>query len=107
MRTHRKVVRLSVVRNERKASEARRARQTLYRCARNASSAHGIELSGFALVTWDRHGMMHTALYEGYGPVAWGRIPHEVETALSQHICTEMAQNNAAIDPFDFEPEGA
>lgn len=101
----RKIVRLVQIRNERRAAEARHTRRFLFQTARNAVSSYGDEISGYAVVVWNRKGEMHTGIYEGHGPIACGRIPREVGDALQNHIAAEMAQASKVINPFDYEPE--
>ena len=97
----RKIVYLVQVRNERKASEAAHIRRNLFQAARNASNARGDELSGFALVSWDRQGNMRTAINSGYGPIAWGRIPSECRDAFERHVTAELAQTSAPVSLDD------
>jgi hypothetical protein len=101
----RKIVQLAYVRAERRASEASQVRRTLFRCVRNASDWHGANLSGFALVTWNRAGDMRSSLSEGHGPVSIDVIPCQVRDALNRHVAAEIVRNGEVIDPFDYEPE--
>ena len=103
--TRRKIVRLSVIRNERKASEAKNIRTSLFRSAKNASEYHRDDLSGFALITWNRTGEMRTALNPGYGPLAWARMPSECHEALNRHVAADLMQNGKIIVPEDGETD--
>ena len=99
-----KIVRLTLVRNQRKADQAKFVRRDLFRCARSQADERGDELSGFALISWDRSGSFKTALQHGYGPFGWTSIPEHMRDALQRHVSVELAQTRT------FEPnedEGA
>lgn len=96
-----KIVRLSVVRNQRKADEAKFMRSDMFRCARNITSAFGDEFSGWAFIAWDRKGDIRTALNHGYGPLAWASLPEHARDALQRHIGIELAQTRTFDEPLD------
>jgi hypothetical protein len=105
MSTRRKVVRLSVVRNERKAAEVKHMRRDMHTAVRSTCRALGDDLSGYALVSWTRGGEVHTNINEGYGPFGWGSLPGQCHDAINRHIAIVIANPDATI-PHD-EPEGA
>lgn len=86
----RKIVRLSLVRDERKALEAKLVRASIFDCGRDVVRILGDNISGFALVSWDRKGSVSTALDCGYGPITRRRIPSFCLDALQQHVVRDL-----------------
>ena len=101
--SQRKIVCLVQVRNERKAAQAKYMRRDMHCAVRSACRGCGDDLSGYALVAWDRMGNVHTAINQGLGPFGWCALPNQCRDAINRHIAIALANPEAASP----EPEGA
>lgn len=103
----RRVIRLVQARSERKASEAKHVRKVMHACVRRSFELFGDDISGFALVSWNRRGEMDSAYLVGHGPHAFASIPGQVHDALNRHMAVELAQDCQPTFIDGDEPEGA
>lgn len=81
---------LAVVANERRKNEARQSRARLFAQCRQIVDELGDDVSGFALVVWDRNGELRSAYDTGQGPLRPGLIPTLVGDALNRHVTLDM-----------------
>lgn len=102
-----KVVRLEVIKNERKRQIARDVRSDLFKSARGMCCDAGDTLAGFAILVWDEKGNTATQYRSSYdGPIGRRLLPEHCKNALNQHIAADMAGEYVAM-PSPEEPEGA
>ena len=97
----RKIVRLSIVRNDRKASEAKHIRHDMHAAVRSVCADFGDETSGYALVTWTRKGEVQSLVNQGYGPFGWGCLPEIYRDAINRHISIAVANPSSTIPRDD------
>jgi hypothetical protein len=76
---------------DRKVAAARALRADLYARCRSILAELGDEVSGFALVVWDREGELRSAYDTGYGPLRPAIIPTLASDALNRHVALDMA----------------
>lgn len=87
-----KVHDLTAVIAERKRSEAKSARQSLFEACKTLIELIGDDFSGFAIVAWSRDGALHTAYQPGSGPIRADLIPTLAGDALNRHVTLDMAE---------------
>ena len=63
----------------------------LRNCGKSAIKSHGDDLAGFALVTWDMRGTVHTTFLTEYGIVSRDIMPCLVKDALNRHVAMSLA----------------
>ena len=83
--------RLQAIANDRRHQEARDVRSALFEQCKSVLAQLGDEVSGFALVVWDRQGDLRSAYDTGYGPLRPALIPTLVGDALNRHVTLDMA----------------
>ena len=86
-----KLVSLKLVANNQRQKKARNVRQELFGQCRSIVDQLGDDVSGFALVVWDREGELRSAYYTGNGPLRPALIPTLVGDALNRHVTLGMA----------------
>jgi hypothetical protein len=77
--------------SDRRQREARDVRQALFAQCRSILDQLGEDVSGFALVVWDREGDLRSAYYTGHGPLRPALIPTLAGDALNRHVTLNMA----------------
>jgi hypothetical protein len=82
---------LQVVANEQRRQEARNVRSALFDQCRSILAQLGDDVSGFALVVWDRHGDLRSSYDTGFGPLRPSLIPTLAGDALNRHVTLDMA----------------
>src|ERR1700730_11621497 len=82
---------LGVVANDRRREEAHNARALLFAQCRSILDELGDDVSGFALVVWDREGDLRSSYSVGYGPLRTALIPTLAGDALNRHVPLPMA----------------
>lgn len=89
-----RVVRLSVIRNERKHADGKHLRSHLYKEIGASVSRMGDDISGFAFVGWAKNGVIYTTVCSG---APFGRsIPEVARDALNQHIAGDLIETPPA-----------
>ena len=86
-----KPVSLQLVANDQRRQKARDIRDELFSQCRSIVGQLGDEVSGFALVAWDRQGDLRSTYCTGYGPLRPALIPTLVGDALNRHVTLGMA----------------
>ena len=82
---------LRVVQDARRREEARDIRAALFAQCRSILDQLGDNVSGFALVIWDRQGDLRSSYDTGYGPIGPALIPTLAGDALNRHVTLDMA----------------
>jgi hypothetical protein len=67
---------------------------------RRAIEVLGTDISGYAVVVWDRRGECHSSVCDEDGPIGPNMIPMYVHDALLRHDTLVMAKT-AEIVPID------
>jgi len=93
-----RVVKLSVVRNQRKAAEAKSLRSDLFNSARRISSAMGDEFGGYAIVAWERNGDVYSSINNSYGPIRGRALPSFCRDAISAHVTLDIAKSPSELE---------
>ncbi len=88
----RPLTRLDIVRDNRNADAARKMRASLFQRCRAAIEQVGDEISGFALVVWDKEGNLRSAYDASCGPISAPLVPTFVADALNRHIAVMIAE---------------
>jgi hypothetical protein len=83
---------LSEVRNERRGTNAKVIRGSLFGRCRAACDQVGDEIAGFAIVVWDSRGDMRTAYDAARGPIGPALVPTLVSDALNRHVAVKLAE---------------
>lgn len=79
------------VASERKHDEAREVREALFGQCRSILEQLGDDVSGFALVVWDRRGELRSSYDTGHGPLRPALVPTLAGDALNRHVALDMA----------------
>lgn len=74
------------------ADRAGRIRRIMGRVLRNHLEAHGDELAGFAMVTWDMRGEATSGYCTEIGPVGESLMPAFVKDALQRHLAVVLVE---------------
>jgi hypothetical protein len=93
-----RVTRLSVVRNEKRAATAKAARANAFARVRECTAELGDDFIGYAMVFWGRDGQMLSVLRKG-GPVMPRMLPAVVHDALQQHVTSDMTEEEIGFVP--------
>lgn len=64
----------------------------LFRRCRAAADQMGDDISGFAVVVWDRKGDKRTAYNTTRGPIDPALVPSLVSDALNRHVAVKLAE---------------
>ena len=86
---------LSEVANDRKRKEARELRASLFARCRSALDQMGDDISGFAIVVWDKQGDMRSAYNAERGPIRAAIVPTLCADALNRHVAVMLAAAKA------------
>jgi hypothetical protein len=76
---------------EQRHSEAREVREALLDQCRSILEQLGDDVSGFALVVWDRRGDLRSSYDTGHGPLRPALVPTLASDALNRHVALDMA----------------
>jgi hypothetical protein len=76
---------------EKKHDEAREIREALFGQCRSILEQLGDDVSGFALVVWDRRGDLRSSYDTGHGPLRPALVPTLAGDALNRHVALNMA----------------
>jgi len=76
---------------DRKHEEAREIREALFGQCRSILEQLGDDVSGFALVVWDRRGDLRSSYDTGHGPLRPALVPTLAGDALNRHVALDMA----------------
>ena len=87
----RKPVSFAAVADARRRDEVRQVRARLFVQCRQILDELGEDVSGFAIVVWDRSGELRSAYDTGHGPLRPAIIPTLVGDALNRHVALDMA----------------
>jgi hypothetical protein len=82
---------LQAIANERRHEEARDVRSALFEQCRSILAQLGDDVSGFALIVWDRHGDLRSSYDTGFGPLRPALVPTLAADALNRHVTLDMA----------------
>jgi hypothetical protein len=85
------LIHLREVANSQRATTARELRAALFQRCRAAIEQMGDDVSGFALVVWDREGHMRSAYDATNGPIRAPLVPTLVADALNRHVAVKIA----------------
>lgn len=100
-----KLVRLSVVVENGKRDAAKKTRSVLFQCARGAAEEHGGDIAGFALVTWNREGIVRSAFNTPpWSPIGIRLVPAVVHDALQQQVAVHLTDAGFRTT---FEPDAS
>jgi hypothetical protein len=69
----------------------KKVRRIMGRAVRNQLAAHGDDLAGFCLVSWDRRGEPCSAYLTSEGPVSRGLLPTYTHDVLQRHLSVTLA----------------
>lgn len=99
-----KVVKLSVFKNERAAKEARNIRSRLGHSIGTIKSHLGADLAGYGMVAWDREGKtVSSIVMRACSPIAKSLLPTFVKDKLEQHLTEDFTIDSLTAP----EPDGA
>jgi hypothetical protein len=87
---------LSVVIDEERRAAGRHMRQTLFERCRAAVDQLGDNISGFAIVVWDKQGDLRSAYDATRGPIGPALVPTLVSDALNRHVAVKLAEERLA-----------
>lgn len=93
-----RVVSLESVRDERQSSEALELRVELWSAMDRACEQVGDDISGYALVVWDKVGDLRSAYNAARGPIGPGLVPTFVSDALNRHLAVMLAKEVIEAD---------
>ena len=87
----RRAERLKVVVDQRRRIDGRDMRQSLFGRCRAAVDQLGDDISGFAIVVWDKNGDLRSAYDRNAGP-HWPRVGAQplFRTALNRHVAVKL-----------------
>jgi hypothetical protein len=91
-----KPVRLKEVRNEQRRYAGKDMRKSLFERCRAAADQLGDEISGFAIVVWDKQGDLRSAYDATRGPIGPALVPTLVSDALNRHVAVKLAEERLA-----------
>jgi hypothetical protein len=95
-----RIVKLSVIRNQRKAAEAKSIRSDLFASARNITRDIGDDIGGFALIVWRRNGEACSAINNCYGPLRGRSLPSFCRDAISTHVTLDLMDVPSDVEDF-------
>lgn len=87
------IVTLAVVREAKASVEAEELRAFLRHSCENAFETVGDDISGYALVVWDKIGDLHSAYRADKGPIGPALVPTLVGDALNRHLAVMLAKD--------------
>jgi hypothetical protein len=77
--------------DNKKHNEAREIREALFGQSRSILEQLGDDVSGFALVVWDRRGDLRSSYDTGHGPLRPALVPTLASDALNRHVALDLA----------------
>ena len=77
-----------------------KVRRAFGRCLRAHVAAHGDDLAGFAIVSWDMRGGAQSAVLADIGMVAESLVPSFAHDALNRHLAVLIAERTSS-SPID------
>lgn len=86
-----RVVRLSAIVSDRKTKAAKQTRRGLFSDVRTLSELPADDIDGYAVVVWDRKGLMHSAYHTGEGAIVSSTMPTLVKDRLNRHLAAQTA----------------
>jgi hypothetical protein len=92
----RKTVALKEARNEQRRHAGKDMRKSLFERCRAAVDQLGDEISGFAVVVWDKQGDLRSAYDATRGPIGPALVPTLVSDALNRHVAVKLAEERLA-----------
>jgi hypothetical protein len=87
---------LNEVRNEQRRHAGKDMRKSLFARCRAAVDQLGDEISGFAIVVWDKQGDLRSAYDATRGPIGPALVPTLVSDALNRHVAVKLAEERLA-----------
>jgi hypothetical protein len=87
---------LKLVVDEQRRAAGRDMRQALFERCRAAIDQLGDDISGFALVVWDKQGDLRSAYDATRGPIGPALVPTLVSDALNRHVAVKLAEERLA-----------
>jgi hypothetical protein len=93
-----KPIRLHDVSSAQRSEAARALRAALFQRCRAAIEQMEDDISGFALVVWDREGNMRSAYDATNGPIRAPLVPTLAADALNRHVAVMISAAKAAED---------
>lgn len=78
-----------------KRKAAKLKRHLMFTQVREACEEHGDDLSGMALIVWDKAGQMNTYIMVGDGPYDSQALPTMAACALTQHTTMQLLNSPA------------
>lgn len=75
---------------------AKELRATLFQRCRAAIEQMGDDISGFALVVWDKEGHMRSAYDASSGPIRAPLVPTLAADALNRHVAVMISSAKQA-----------
>ena len=91
-----KPVSLKAVTDEQRRAAGRDMRQSLFGRCRAAVDQLGDDISGFAIVVWDKQGDLRSAYDATRGPIGPALVPTLVSDALNRHVAVKLAEERLA-----------
>ena len=92
------VTRLREVSDERRTSAAKELRGALFQRCRAAIEQMGDDISGFALVVWDREGNLRSAYDASNGPIRAPLVPTLAADALNRHVAVMLSAAKQSVE---------
>jgi hypothetical protein len=87
---------LKLVADEQRRMAGRDMRQALFERCRAAIDQLGDDISGFAIVVWDKQGDLRSAYDATRGPIGPALVPTLVSDALNRHVAVKLAEERLA-----------
>lgn len=83
-------IELKTVVNQRQRAAERELRRVFFKRCREALEQLNNDVSGFAIVIWDKKGNLHSAYDVEPGPVGLALMPTLVSDALNRHVAAAL-----------------
>lgn len=90
------IVKIASERQARISAEATALREEMLTKCGEAVETFGDNVSGYALVVWDKEGNLRSAYNAAQGPVAASLVPTFVSDALNRHVAVMLAKIEVA-----------
>lgn len=91
-----KPVSLKEISNQQRRYAGKDMRKSLFERCRAAVDQLGDEISGFAIVVWDKQGDLRSAYDATRGPIGPALVPTLVSDALNRHLAVKLAEERLA-----------
>jgi hypothetical protein len=89
----RKVIKLNVVRNERKKEEYKKIKKEFFKRAKECLSFCSDNIGGYALVIWDKDGTAVSTIDVLMGNISRSLVPSFVSDKLNRHIILDNLES--------------